>query len=258
MSGMRRPRVPAGGGGEFREIAVGSAPRIGREGVRAGLSLAAAGDMDLAKRSAAPRRAKLLSLLGVAGERAYAVRQVHSRTVVLVDDRGPGAFLGIEADGFVTGRPDALLTVTVADCLPIYFLDPVTGAFGLVHSGWRGTGIAVEAVRMMAERFGARPADLQVTIGPGIGPCCYHVSRERCDAFAADFGEESVLRAGGEDFRLDLRSANLGLLRGAGVEDVAVVSDCTCCTPGLGSFRREGPGRFTRMLAFIGRRAGAR
>jgi len=191
----------------------------------------------------------LLQRLGVAGERVSRVRQIHSRRTRVVSVPGE---VGNPADGLLSNHPDAFLAVSVADCLPIFLRDSVTGSFGVVHSGWRGTGIVTEAVILMSERFGTDPADLHVCIGPGIGSCCYAVPEERARYFEETFGAESVRRDGGEWF-LDLRSANLVLLRRAGVASVTVVDTCTRCTTFLCSYRRQGPDAFTCMAAFIGR-----
>ncbi len=234
-------------------------------GLSAGISLAAAGDMALLRPDAQPNRARFIESLGYPPDWVFAFRQVHSRRVLVVDPgmrparpnaaQPPGPLLP-EADGMVSARDDALLTITVADCLPIVLFDSRTGAFGLVHSGWKGTGIVVEALRVMAQSFATRPRDVQVTIGPGIGPCCYTVPQERALAFGAEFGPGCVARGDDRAPRLDLRAANLRLLAEAGVEDVVVVSDCTGCTPALGSFRRQGPGRYTLMLAYVSRGVG--
>ncbi len=237
----------------------------GAPGVRAGISLLAAGDMGLAVRQADPSFGRFLHAIGVDPARVRSVRQVHSRTVVEAAAR-PDAGQPVEADGIVTRDPRLLLTVTVADCLPVFLLDRVTGAFGVVHSGWKGTGIAAEAVRLMAARFGTRPGDVAAAIGPGIGPCCYTVPSERCREFRERFGPDCV--RGGS--RLDLRRANTVLLEAEGVGSVSVVEECTGCSARLGSFRRQaagrpgdgghpdGAGRFTRMLAFIGAWTGER
>lgn len=209
--------------------------------------------MDLARRGDLPWRVRLFAALGVDPGRVRCVRQVHSCTVVRIDgsESPDGPF--VEADGMATDRPDLLLTVTVADCLPIFLADRRTGAFALVHSGWRGTGIVVEAVRLMAAAYGARAADLAAAIGPGIGPCCYNVPAERYDRFRARYGPRAVQRGLDGSLRLDLRAANAVLLEREGVGDVASICDCTSCNPLLGSFRREGAA-FTRMLAFVGAR----
>lgn len=201
-----------------------------------------------------PDRARFLDSLGTPSDRVYSVHQVHSKNVILVDDQDPKSLEAAEADGLVTSRRDVLLTVTVADCLPIFLVDERTGAFGLVHSGWKGTGIVMEALRVMAEAFGTRPSDVTAAIGPGIGPCCYTVPQERYERFRAELGEHAVVRGSG-DFRLDLKAANARLIESTGVERVFVTADCTCCSPALGSFRREGKG-FRRMLAFIGGKSG--
>jgi len=221
-------------------------------GLVAGISLAKAGDMALARGLEAPDRVVFLDSLGVPVDRTFGIRQVHSTTVVVVDRQEPQDLTEVEADGLVTLRADAFLTVTVADCLPIFLADKATRAFGLVHSGWKGTGIVVEALRRMTEAFGTRARDVTVGIGPGIGSCCYTVPQERFERFRSAFGEQAVARGPGGDCRLDLKAANVRLLEEAGVARTVVTADCTCCSPALGSFRREGQG-FWRMLAFIGR-----
>jgi polyphenol oxidase len=240
--------VPAADGGQYCTLPL-AASSGKAAGVRAGVSLLAAGDMGLSRRDVDPSHAVFLAFLGVEQSRARAVRQVHSRTVVPVDGQPAGELAAAEADGMVTRREDLLLTVTVADCLPVFLHDTRTGAFAVVHSGWKGTGIVVEALRLMAVTFGTRAGDLAAAIGPGIGACCYEVPAERFDAFRANFGPGAVR----EPRRLDLRAANVSLLEAAGVGTVSVVEECTCCSPRLGSFRRQGAGGFTRMLAFIGR-----
>ncbi len=203
-------------------------------------------------RSAA-NRVRLLRLLGIDPDHAYGLRQVHSRRLVRVDGESSADLAGVEADGMIASEPSAVLTVTVADCLPIFLADRRTGAFALVHSGWKGTGIALDAIRAMCRDGGSHPADLAVTIGPGIGACCYRVPEERAVGFARAFGEESVVRGPDGQPRLDLRRANVRLLESAGITAVTVMDDCTCCTPALGSYRRQGSSDYTLMMAFLGR-----
>ena len=218
--------------------------------VSAGISLAAAGDMALSRERVLPHRGRLRDLLGIPLQRWYGARQVHSQRVLVVDGKDTEEVAREEADGLLTTDAGAALSVTVADCLPIYLADRRTGAFGVVHSGWKGTGIVREALQVLARRFGSRPADVNAVIGPGIGACCYTVPQERAEVFAARYGSAVVAREPSGP-RLDLREANLVLLREAGVADVAVVSDCTSCSPSLGSYRRQGPAAYTLMLAWI-------
>jgi len=223
------------------------------QGISAGISLAAAGDMALSRDRILPWRSALLARQRIRQDRLYGLRQVHSRRVLLIEEQPPEEAAAVEADGLLTTRPDAVLSVTVADCLPIFLADRRTGAFGIVHSGWRGTGIVREALALLASRFGSRPAEIAVVIGPGIGACCYAVPEPRAALFAAEHGPGTVRREDGGQPRLDLRAANIGILAAAGVEEIGVVTDCTSCSPRLGSFRRQGPADYTLMLAWIGR-----
>jgi polyphenol oxidase len=221
-------------------------------GVSAGISLAAAGDMALSKDGVLPVRQRLRDRLGIRREHLYGARQVHSHRVILVEEQQSPDVAAEEADGMVTASPRAVLSVTVADCLPIYLADRRTGAFGIVHSGWRGTGIVTDAVRLLVDRFGSRPGEIAAVIGPGIGACCYTVPPERAMLFTQRYGA-SVAAAGPNGPRLDLREANVVLLRQAGVTEVTVITDCTSCSDRLGSFRRQGPAAYTLRLAWIGR-----
>jgi hypothetical protein len=166
----------------------------------------------------------------------------------------------VEADGMLTDRRGDVLGVTVADCMPIYLFaaggrdaaeNGHAPVFGILHSGWKGTGIAAEALRMLETERGIAAHSVTAVLGPSIRSCCYRVDRERGEYFASSWGEEAV-RRDGEAWYLDLVAANTGLLRSAGVEDIRVVDSCTMCEERFGSYRREGSEGFTHMLAMIG------
>jgi YfiH family protein len=223
----------------------------GGSGLSGWISLNLSGDMGSSAELNNPGRIRLLRSLGIGADRpVYACRQVHSHRVVIVTDQSPESVSRVEADGLITRRRDAVLTVTVADCLPIYLVDRDRGIFSLVHSGWRGTGIAVRALERMGELYGSRPTRVAAVIGPGIGSCCYSVEQRRYLEFRSRYGKNSVRRQG-RSFFLDLIAANIGLLTGCGVRDIRVCRQCTACTPRLSSYRREGEG-FGHMLAGIG------
>jgi YfiH family protein len=248
MSPVRRLALVDAPGGRHCEIPV-------TDKASAGISLAAAGDMRLSRGRVEPPRSTFLAERGLPPEHVYGPRQVHSKRVLLIEGQNAEETAALEADGLLTVRTDAVLSITVADCLPIFLADIRTGAIGIVHSGWRGTGIVREALSLMRTRFGSLPAEVAAVIGPGIGACCYTVPDDRAASFEAEFGPETVLREGGGSPRLDLRAANTRLLVDAGVHDIGVVTECTSCTRGLGSFRRQGPADYTLMLAWIRRQA---
>ncbi|MDR0590040.1 MAG: polyphenol oxidase family protein [Spirochaetaceae bacterium] len=200
--------------------------------------------------------------LGLEPARVYGVTQVHSRDVLVSDRRS--SHDRPRADGLVSRERDRWLSVTVADCLPVYLLDTESGAFGILHSGWKGTGIVLKALALMEARWKTRAEAVAVVLGPGIGSCCYQVDEGRARSFEEEFGGSGgvyplgpvVVRRGRKgsapaDPFLDLQAANARLLAGAGVRNLAVCRDCTCTDERLGSFRREGKG-YTRMIALAG------
>ena len=73
--------------------------------------------------------------------------QVHSTVVEFV--RLPGIYPA--ADGLVTTNSNILLTLKVADCVPVFLYEPLKRIIGLVHSGWRGTveNIVSNAIKLM-------------------------------------------------------------------------------------------------------------
>jgi copper oxidase (laccase) domain-containing protein len=154
-----------------------------------------------------------------------------------------------------------LLTVTVADCVPVFLSWP--GGYGILHAGWRGTaaGILENGLRSAA----ADPARVRVHLGPAIGGCCYRVGPEVVEAvwnappnLALADARCSLRRAGADRFFLDLRSALTWRALAAGVsrENLTVSASCTACDPRFHSFRRSGARTATHlMLAFIGSRS---
>ena len=227
-------------------------------GYAALLSLRQAGDM---RQPAAVTR--LLAGVGVEPARLRRVRQIHSRRVAACgecrrltppDGTGTAAmWAGSGADGLLADGDDArrgtVLMVTVADCLPVFLTSP-GGSYALLHSGWRGTGIVAEAVRQLRERVRQPAADLTAVIGPGIGACCYNVDDDRYRLFVSRYGPDSVRSHGGRRF-LDLRAANVVLLRRAGVRDIHVIDECTSCSTRLHSSRRDGGGLRCRLMAAL-------
>lgn len=168
-------------------------------------------------------------------------------------------------DGVVTRERRLVPVVTVADCVPVYLYDPEEGCFGVVHSGWKGTGIAANAVSLACSTYRSLPENFCVVIGPHIHGCCYVVDEERARLFASRYGSDCILRDAAGDFHLSLSVANINLLVDCGVrpENILHCTDCTCCDDRLGSFRRQTAclsqdipmekrlRQFTAMAAFV-------
>lgn len=166
-------------------------------------------------------------------------RQTHSDIIRRVDladaDRGLTQDVWPECDGLITNTPGLALVVFTADCTPILLHDPVTGAVGAVHAGWRGTAadIAGKAVRAMAAEFGANPETIHAAIGPNIGQCCFETDSDVPNAMVQTLGEaaQAFLRQNGAKFHVDLKGLNAQLLKNAGVRHIEISGDCTACQP---------------------------
>jgi YfiH family protein len=204
-------------------------------------------------------RTRFVRSLGLEPEQIRSCTQVHSRSVLMVKGRSPER---PEADGLASRDRDIALAITVADCLPVFLYDTACGAWALLHSGWKGPGIILKALSLMAGRWGTKPEAVASLLGPCIHPCCYQVDEARAAVFEAEFGAKGdsggeyllgpVVKRDGKQPALDLQAANARLLANAGVRNIADCEDCTFTDQRLGSFRREGPAAYTRMLAVMG------
>lgn len=138
-----------------------------------------------------------------------------------------------DVDGMITEEPGLVLVTYYADCVPLYFVDPVHRAVGLAHSGWRGTAgrMGECMVRAMEEHFGSRPEELYAAIGPSICRDCYEVSEDVAVQFA-DLPENKIVTQGRSagKYQLDLWLANRVILEQAGIlpDHIAVTDICTC------------------------------
>jgi polyphenol oxidase len=248
---LQRAPIPAG---ETERLAFAFPGKAKGDEPIALLSLASRGDMKFGLPSCAANRELFLRGAGIEPERALAIDLAHTREIIAPSRGDDAAAMARDlggADGILLDDPELAATVTVADCMPIWILDRGSGSFGVLHSGWRGTGILESAVNFLVERRGARPSALAVILGPAIGSCCYAVSEERASEFAAEFGAAAAPRREGSAF-LDLRAANLALAERIGVGHLLSIEACTSCEERLGSFRRQGAASFTRMLAVCG------
>jgi YfiH family protein len=179
--------------------------------------------------------------------RLLSVVQVHGAEVHVVEpgQADEASLAGIKADALCARGlpPDTALGVYSADCTPILFADPATGAVAAAHAGWRGTvaGVAAATVRALERAFDVRPEDLHVAFGPSIGPCCFEVG----DEVAALFPPEVVRLGASPRGRplVDVRAANRAALRASGVraDRIDAEAPCTACRPErFFSFRRDG------------------
>lgn len=163
-----------------------------------------------------------------------------------------------EADACITDRPGVPLNLTVADCVPVFFHDPVASCIGLAHAGWRGTvgGIVQETLLAMEREYGSRPRDVHIGIGPSIGPEAFEVGPEVVEEFRTAFPDvPDLIHPIGEQgkAKIDLWKANTVMaLRAGALERQIVVSGwCTVSHPELFFSYRRDRGVCGRLLAGI-------
>lgn len=178
----------------------------------------------------------LAGALGFEPENLVTTRQTHSDIVRVV---GKKDHIDIfhrdypECDGLVTNDPGTALMIYTADCTPLLFHDPVTGAVGAAHAGWRGTvkAIGPKTVQTMVESFGCDPANIRAAIGPNIGYCHFETDADVPEALREAFGPEvdAFIRKSGDKYYVDLKEINALILRRSGVGHIEISRSCTVC-----------------------------
>ena len=190
--------------------------------------------------------------------------QTHTTNVRVIteEDRSKGILKPqdySDVDGMITNVPGIVLVTSYADCVPLYFVDPVRKAIGLSHSGWKGTvgHIGQKTVWKMHEVYGSEPKDIVAAIGPSICQSCYEVSDDVAEAFRANFTADEaadiLLDKGNGKYQLDLWKANWYVLTDAGIlpEHLSVTDLCTACHPNLLWSHRKTNGQRGGLSAFL-------
>lgn len=164
-----------------------------------------------------------------------------------------------EIDGQITNEPGVPLLTFAADCVPIYYVDPVKKAIGLTHSGWRGTALKIgrQTVIEMEKHFGCNPKDIVAVIGPCICKDCYEVSSDVAEAFSKEFSAKEMKtflqEKKGDKYQLDLWEANRLILIEAGLlnDNITVSSVCTMGNPKLLFSHRGSKGKRGSQAGFL-------
>lgn len=191
-------------------------------------------------------------------------RQTHTTNVRVVTekDRGNG-FLrkndDAQIDGLITNVPGITLATFYADCVPLFFVDPVHRAIGLSHSGWKGTvgKIGKVTVQKKTEQYGTDPKDVLAAIGPSICQSCYEVSEDVVEQFRNSFEErnwpELFYKKEDGKYQLDLWRANELVFEETGIlkSNYSTTNVCTCCNPGYLFSHRASKGKRGNLGAFL-------
>ena len=189
--------------------------------------------------------------------------QTHTTTVIRVGKAEKGYGVTKEkpytdVDGLITNESGVILSTFYADCVPLYFVDPVHKAIGLSHSGWRGTvgRMGQKTLEAMAEAFGTKPEDVYAAVGPSICQDCYEISEDVAEHFYEEFnnhGDEILINKGNGKYQLDLWKTNEIVLLEAGIrpEHLAITNVCTCCNSEVLFSHRASQGKRGNLAAFL-------
>lgn len=204
------------------------------------------------------------SAIGVGCEDMVFTHQTHTTNVLAVTDKERGMGIARERsyhdiDGLVTNVPGICLVTFFADCVPLYFVDPVKKVIGLSHSGWRGTvgKIGKKTVELMQETYGSDAADILAAVGPSICQECYEVSADVAEQFQTQFDPQYwpdlfEKKMNGK-YQLNLWKANEIILKEVGIraDHMAVTNLCTHCNRDLLYSHRATGDKRGNLCAFL-------
>ncbi len=187
--------------------------------------------------------------------------QVHGDKVLKVDKshRANNLFSNnkiVGVDGLITEEKEVALVTFYADCVPLFFIDPVQKAIGLSHAGWKGTisKIGQKTLYQMIKYFSTKPEDCLVAIGPSIGSCCFEVGGEVIEQINLNFVNPKqyyTLKDNGK-YMVDLWKLNQDQLIEMGVQlkNITISDICTKCNKEI-FFSHRGDNGNTGSLAAL-------
>ena len=167
-------------------------------------------------------------------------KQTHTNIVKVVtrENAGDGILRPIDEanayDGLITNEKNFLLCTVEADCVPVYFYDPVKEVIAMVHSGWKGTvkKISEVAIKKMRDTFSCDTQNLLVAIGPHICKDCYEVGQDVFEEFRQSFDSQELdkifTRKNQEKYLLNLEQAVKITLVKNGVPEKNIFSTGVC------------------------------
>jgi len=216
-------------------------------------------------------RQRFLGKLGIDDKLTVRADLVHKDNVRIVSNEEAGKIIE-KTDGLITADKNLFLTITVADCLPIFIYDPEKEIVGLIHGGWRSLAknILAQTIERMTGNFGTLPKDILVGIGPGISQCHFEIKKDLLVEFESlwscqnsddrqNFGRtlltRILLEKEGKSF-LDLKKIAKIQLINSGVKEknIEISPECTfCLSSKYFSHRRDKFKEIKTMMAVIGR-----
>lgn len=185
-------------------------------------------------RSAGLENKKIVRILQTHSDRIQTIREIK-----LKNDLDQHDYKDI--DGVITTQKDIYLSLRYADCIPLYFWDPVKEVIANIHSGWKGTlqRIGEKAVKEMIDKINCQSSNIICCIGPSIGKCHFEVDEDVKQKFESVFEnqlkyriiEKGNIKDGKQKYYIDTVLINRLMLREIGLKDSNIIQSniCTVC-----------------------------
>lgn len=211
-----------------------------------------------ARENIVENRQRIFSTFGRQVTSIFDVWQVHGTEVIAAKEPRPLDGLHQKADAILTDREDLTLFMRFADCVPIYFYDPIKRVIGIAHAGWQGTvnKIVLAVVKAMQQQYRSQPTDILAGIGPSI--CVDHYefggyAQNAVERAFHDLVDDVLIEKNGKTY-FDLWRANYLLLIQAGLQPAHIQISGVCTANNIEdwySHRAEygKTGRFGALLA---------
>jgi len=145
-------------------------------------------------------------------------------------------------DGLTTNKKDLILSLTFADCIPIYLYDPINKAIANIHSGWRGTlqTISIKAVEEMVKQYNSKKENIICCIGPAICKEHFEVDEDVANKFWDKFKHikdiDKIITKGRfidnkQKYHIDTNLINQRVLEDIGLKKENIIQSniCTVC-----------------------------
>jgi len=192
-------------------------------------------------------RQKMIKKLQLNSNGICTANQTHSSRVYFTNQPCQNQ----ETDGFISNRKDIVLTIKIADCIPLFLYDRTSDIIGMIHSGWRGTvgQIAINSIKQIIQN-GGNLSEIQALVGPSICKKHFEVREDIVSQFPSKFVDTSEFGT----FNVDLKAMVTDQLISMGLNSKLIfdVGLCTHCREDLFYSYRRDKRLKGRMIAVIG------
>lgn len=199
-------------------------------------------------------RQQFLSFFNLAEKNIVKAKLVHRARIRIVSNKDAGKWIS-NVDGLIAAPKNLAISITVADCFPVFIFDHQKKIISLVHAGWRPIirGIIKKAIKTIIKEFQSDPKNILIGIGPGIMKCHFRVKQEVANKFKNRFFNKALTQENGCFFvdlpkTIQLEALKSGILR----KNIEIINDCTyCLKKKYFSYRRDKKDKIKTMMAFM-------